>query len=104
MDGELAAVRVDLAARIALLDGRAPYARVRELAPQVDAIRSIATRAGLTPAATVAGMLGQALARGERGALVHGWLHLLRDAAACERADAPACEAFAAACQVRIAG
>jgi hypothetical protein len=102
--GELAAARAELSARIAWLDGRALRARVRELAPQVDAIRSIADRAGLKPAATVAGLLDQALARGERGALVQGWLPLLRDAVACDRADAGACEAFAAACQVRIAG
>jgi len=103
MSTELAAVRAELSTRIAWLDGRA-RARVRELAPQVDAIRSIADRAGLKPAATVAGLLDQALARGERAALVQGWLPLLRDAVACERADAGACEAFAAACQVRIAG
>ena len=100
--GELAAVRAELSTRIALLDGRTR--RVRDLAPQVDAIRSIADRAGLKPAATVAGLLDQALSRGERRTLVHGWLPLLRDAVACDRADASACEAFAAACQVRIAG
>jgi len=104
MGEELAAVRADLSARIARLDGRVSRARVRDLAPQVDAIRSIADRAGLKPAATVAGMLDGALSRGERRTLVHGWLPLLRDAVACERADATACEAFAAACQVRIAG
>jgi hypothetical protein len=101
--GQLDQVRADLCARIAILDGRAPYARAGELAPDVDAIRVIAHRAGLNPAVTVAHFLESALARGERGPLVHGWLAMLADAVACERQDLAACEAFAAACSVRLA-
>lgn len=100
---DLGAVRADLAARIAALDVRAPYARACELAPEVDAIRAIAHRSGLNPAVTVAHFLDSALSRGEHGALVHGWLAILADAIGCERQDVAACNAYAAACSVRLA-
>lgn len=103
MDGGLESIRADLAARIAALDTRAPYARPGELAPAVDEIRSIAHRHRLDPAVTVAHFLGTTLARGERGSLVHGWLGMLRDAVASERRDLDACATFAAACSVRLA-
>lgn len=101
---DLDQVRADLAARIAALDVRAPHARPCELAPDVDAIRVIAHRNGLNPAVTVAHFLGSALSRGHRGTLVHGWLSILTDAVACERQDVAACDAFAAACSIRLAG
>lgn len=100
----LDSVRADLTARIAALDVRAPYARARDLAADIDAIRSIAHRNGLDPAVTVAHFLDSALARGEHGSLIHGWLALLGDAVRCERRDLAACESFAAACSVRLAG
>ena len=102
--GELDAVRAELASRLAAIDVRAPYARSCELAPDVDAIRVIAHRNGLNPAVTVAHFLDSALSRGEHGALVHGWLSLLGDAVASERQDLAACDTFAAACSVRLAG
>jgi hypothetical protein len=101
---DLGAVKADLAARIAALDVRAPYARACELAPDVDAIRAIAHLNGLNPAVTVAHFLDSALSRGEHGPLVHGWLSVLSDAIASERQDVAACDAFAAACSVRLAG
>ena len=104
MSGDLENVKADLAARIAAIDVRAPYARACELAPEVDAIRAIAHRAGLNPAVTVAHFLDSALSRGEHGALVHGWLAVLRDAVGSDRQDIAACDAFAAACSVRLAG
>jgi hypothetical protein len=97
------AIRADLAARIAAIDVRAPYTRAAELAPDIDAIRLIAHRNGMNPAVTVAHFLDSALARGEHGALVHGWLALLSDAVGCERQDVAACDVFAAACSVRLA-
>lgn len=100
----LADVRADLAARIAAIDVRAPYARAAELAPDIDAIRLVAHRNGMNPAVTVAHFIDSALSRGEHGALVHGWLALLTDAIGCERQDVAACDAFAAACSVRLAG
>ncbi|WP_210357573.1 hypothetical protein [Sphingomonas beigongshangi] len=99
----LAAVRADLAARIAAIDDRASRSAACELARDVDAIRLIAHRNGLAPAVTVAHFLDSALARGDHGALVHGWLAILGDAVACERQDLAACDAFAAACSVRLA-
>ncbi len=101
---ELDAIRAELASRIAAIDVRAPYARACELAPDVDAIRVIAHRNGLNPAVTVAHFLDSALSRGECGPLVHGWLTLLADAIGSERQDIAACETFAAACSVRLAG
>ncbi|HEX8485072.1 hypothetical protein [Sphingomonas sp.] len=100
---DMDSVRADLAARISALDVRAPHARACELAPEVDAIRVIAHRNGMNPAVTVAHFLDFALARGEHGPLLHGWLSVLRDAVTNERQDVAACDAFAAACAVRIA-
>lgn len=101
---DLDQIKADLAARIAAIDVKAPYARPCELASDVDAIRVIAHRNGLNPAVTVAHFLDSALARGERGVLVHGWLAVLRDAVTSDRQDIAACDAFAAACSVRLAG
>lgn len=101
---DIEAIRADLAARIAALDVRAPYARACELAPDVDAIRVIAHLNGLNPAVTVTHFLDSALSRGEHGPLVHGWLNILHDAVCSERQDVGACDAFAAACSVRLAG
>ena len=97
-------IRADLSARIAAIDVRAPYARACELAPDVDAIRVIAHLNGMNPAVTVAHFLDSALSRGEHGPLVHGWLSILRDAVCSDRQDVAACDAFAAACSVRLAG
>jgi len=100
----LDAVRADLAARIAAIDVRAPYSCASDLKPDINQIRLIAHRNGLNPAVTVAHFVDSALSRGDRGALVHGWLTMLGEAIACERQDVRACDAFAAACSVRLAG
>jgi len=103
-NNDLSGVKAELAARSAALDARAPYTRASELAPDIDAIRAIAHRNGLDPAVTVAHFLGAALSRGEHGALVHSWLSVLSDAVVSERQDVEACDTFAAACSVRLAG
>lgn len=95
-------VRADLSARIAAINGRALHARAHEIAPDIDAIRIIAHRAGLNPAVTVAHFLDTALARGVRGAVVRDWLAMLADAVGSERQDLAACEVYAAACSVRM--
>ena len=100
---DLEAVRLELAARIAAIDVRAPYLDARATALAVDEIRHIAHHAGLNPTVTVAHFIDAALARGERGTLVHGWLAMLRDAVSAERQDVAACDAFAAACSIRLA-
>lgn len=94
--------RADLVQRITALDLRASTGHAADLAQDLDAIRRIAYAAGMQPAVSVAHVLDAALARGERGPLVHGWLEILRDAVACDRADAPTCDAYVAACSVRL--
>ncbi len=100
---DLDTIKADLNRRILALDRRAPTSSARELAPDLDAIRALAHRAGLNPAVTVTHFVASALARGERGALVSGWLPVLRDAVASERQDVAACHSYAAACSVRLA-
>lgn len=98
------AVQGDLATRVALVRSRAATVPTATLAADVDAIRAAALAHGLHPAVAVTHAIEAALARGERGALVLGWLAILRDAVACDRHDARACETYAAACSVRLTG
>ena len=65
---------------------------------------TIAHRSGMRPAVTVAQALEMALARGERGPLIHGWLAILRDAVGSDRHDDAACDTYRAACAVRMFG
>lgn len=103
MKADLEAVRLELTARIAAIDERAPHSRAAEMAGAVDEIRRIALHAGLNPTVTVAHFIAAALARGERGALVQDWLRMLRDAVFADRQDVAACDSFAAACSIRLA-
>ena len=103
MAQHLDVVRHELGSRIAALDVRAPYARMTELVAAVDDIRVLADGAGMHSAVTVIHFIAAALARGERGPGLHGWLHLLRDAVRADRQDAATCDAFAAVCSVRLA-
>lgn len=102
--GTLGNVREELAARIGMLDARIGLKRPGDLAREIDAIRDLAHRHGMRPAVTVAQALEMALARGERGPLIHGWLAILRDAIGSERHDEAACDTFRAACSVRLFG
>ena len=95
-------VQSELAARIGMIGARAAGQRVGDIATEIDAIRRIAHRHGLFPAVAVTQALESALARGERGALIQGWLSILGDAVGCDRHDRAACETFAAACSVRL--
>ena len=54
------------------------------MASDLDQVRRIARAAGMFPAVTVAHALESALARGERGPLIRGWLDILRDAVGCD--------------------
>ncbi|MGN6620713.1 MAG: hypothetical protein ACTHKR_06590 [Sphingomonas sp.] len=99
---EADSIRAELAQRIAALDLRAARGLPRDLAEDLDAIRRIAQANGMQPAVSVAHVLDAALARGERGALIHGWLDILRDAIGCERVDGATCDAYVAACSVRL--
>lgn len=93
-------IRTDLVRRIAAIEWRGGPNRI---AAEVDAVRALANRHQMLPVVTVAHLLASALSRGEHGALVHSWLGILREAAASERQDAAASDAFAAACHVRFA-
>lgn len=97
---ELAGVKAEIARRIGAIEWRASPGRI---ATDVDRIRALAQSHHLLPAVTVAHLLESALARGEKGALVHHWLAILREAVACDRQDEAASTAFAAACAVRFA-
>ncbi len=103
MAQDLDLVRHELTTRIVALDVRARPARAHELAVAIDEIRALAHDAGMNTAVTVIHFIASALARGEHGAGVHGWLHMLKDAVGAERQDNVACDAFAAACAVRLA-
>ena len=92
--------RADLARRVAAIEWRSGPAR---LVQEVDQIRRTAKAHGMLPALVVAQQLERALARGERGPIVHAWLAMLGEAVLSERQDAAASDAFAAACQVRFA-
>jgi hypothetical protein len=96
-------VRNVIAARVDALDVRLGQARARDLASELQAIRRLAEMHRIGPALAVVDALEGAIARGERGPLVHGWLDILRDAIGCERRDEQARAAFAAACSVRLA-
>lgn len=101
-----AAARDDLTRRVAALSQQAAVGRgpgIAELIAEIDRIRAIAQANGLFSVASVARALESALARGERGPLVRGWLTILADAVYSERQDADACASFAAACSVRLA-
>lgn len=99
MDQRMDGIRADLALRIAALDSAT--APLKQLASDLDQVRRIALAAGMLPAVTVAHALESALARGERGPLIRGWLDILRDAVASGASDTATCDTYAAACSVR---
>lgn len=94
----------DLAARIARLDLMALHVRPRDLATEVDAIRAVAEAAGVLPVVAVARALEAALARGERGVIVRGWIAMLGEAVGCGNSDAQTGNVFLAAGALRYAG
>ena len=94
----------DLVARVDSLDRRCDRLAEHVVADELDAVRRIAASHGIGPAVTVIHALDSALARGEHGALVHGWLAILRDALGSGSADRRTCETYAAACAVRLNG
>ena len=95
-------IKSELAARIGAIGAVSARRRVDDIAIEIDAIRQIAYFHGLYPAVAVSQALESALARGERGALIQGWLSILGDAIGCDRQDRAACETFVAAGFVRL--
>lgn len=102
MDASAIGIRSELSDRIAAIGAGSRSAPTADLARDLDQVRRIAHAHGMLPAVTVAYALEAALARGERGPLVIGWLDILSDAIACGRCDAGASETYAAACSVRF--
>lgn len=103
----VAQARVELSQRIMMIGQRVDRRKsdtANALAAEIEAIRRIAQANGLYPAASVAHALAMAIGRGERGPLIDGWLAILNDAVGSERSDPAACDAYAAACSVRLAG
>jgi hypothetical protein len=94
----------DLAARVARLDIMARHGRPRDLAVEVDSIRSQADAAGIVPVSAVARALERALARGETGPAVSGWISMLGEAVGCGRDDLASGHVFLAAGAVRLGG
>lgn len=101
---QMSEIRAELAARVDSITARAAIARPGEIAIELETVRRIAHRSGIRPAVTVIHALDSALARGEHGALVQGWLAVLRDAVDCDFAESSADTLFAAACSVRLNG
>lgn len=94
----------DLAARIDDLDRRAYRMMPGDMASELEQVRRIAARHGMSPAITVVHALDSMLARGDCRAVVHDWLSILRDAVGCGSNDQRTCDTFAAACLVRLNG
>lgn len=85
-------------AQLGLRPGKVP------LAAEIDMIRRIAVQHGMLPVASVAQVLESALARGDQGPLITGWIAVLREAIASTRQDRVARDAYVAACSVRLTG
>ena len=96
-------VREALVSRIDAMGHHAGRLTINDMASELEEVRRLAARHGMTPAVTVVHALDSALARGEHGPLILGWLEILRDAVRCGTSDPAACEAFAAVCAVRQA-
>lgn len=94
-------IRFELGAKIAAIGAGRSGTSTADLAHDLDQVRRIAHANGMLPAVTVAHALEAALARGERGPMILGWLDILSDAIGCGQYDARACETYAAACSVR---
>ena len=94
-------VQAELIRRATMLGVRPGLAA---LAGEIDTIRRIAVQNGMLPVASVAQVLESALARGDQGPLITGWIALLREAIGSERQDRFARESYVAACSVRLTG
>jgi hypothetical protein len=96
--------RADLLSRIDAVNGRLERLAPGQLIDEIDTIRSLARRHGIGPAVTVAYALREAIARGERGCMIAGWMGILRDSVSCGRGDTQAHDTFTAACRLRLDG
>ena len=97
-------IHQDLAARVARLDETARHDGLRALATEIDAIRAVADRHGIGPVSAVARAVERAIARGESGATVRGWIGLLGEAVQGGRTDAASGSVLLAAGAMRLGG
>lgn len=93
----------DLAAAVAAIAMQAGGWSAGRIATELEEVRRAAAAAGMGTAVTVIHALDGALARGETGPLVQGWLAILADAVAAP-AHPAARQALTGACAVRLAG
>lgn len=93
----------DLAAACAKLNMMAGHARPADLAGAVNAIRAMAQVEGRLPVVAVARAIESALARGERGVVIAGWIAMLGEAVGGERSDNDCTSIYLAAGAVRLA-
>ncbi|MDB5682410.1 MAG: hypothetical protein JWM38_827 [Sphingomonas bacterium] len=75
-----------------------------ELGRRADSIRQLAYSNGLAPVGGLAAGLGEALARGGRGAMIRPYIDGMRDAVRCDRQDDASANSYLAAVGVRFAG
>ena len=101
---EIGDVKCEICARIDQLERDFRLLSVGELGRRADAIRHLAFAHGLTPVGRLAAGLGEALARGGRGATIRPFLDGMRDAVGSERQDDASASSFLAAVGVRLAG
>ena len=99
-----ARIKDELRLRIGQIASRRIAGSPGVVALEIDAVRVIAHRCGMRAAVAVAQALEMALARGERGPLIQGWLAVLHDAVGSDRHDEAACDTFRGACSVRLFG
>ncbi len=97
-------VRGEICARIDQLDRDFRLLSIGELGRRADAIRKLAFANGFNPVGRLAAGLGEALARGGRGATVRPFLDGMRDAACGEQQDHASANLYLAAVGVRLAG
>lgn len=93
----------DLAASVAQLSTMAGHGRPAELAGAVDAIRCVAQAEGRLPVVALARAIEAALARGERGVVIAGWIAMLAEAIRSDRSDPDCTGIYLAAGAVRLA-
>lgn len=97
-------MRADLCGRLDRLEGDLRRLPAHAIIARLQAIRGEARGHGLAALERIAERCCRAVAEKGRGAPLRTYLDAMRDAAACERIDAAAGDAYLAAIAVRYAG
>lgn len=101
---DLDEVKREICQRIDQLERDFRLLSVGELARRADAIRHLAHGHGLMPVGRLAGGLGDALARGGRGATIRPFVEGMRDAVCAAAQDDATASRYLAAVNLRLAG